>query len=283
MHHRAEWLAPGHLLVHRADAGWRLMTPEGAVMEVDDAVIGGEADLRRLAVEPGPVADVFAAAGFGGPGGPAGHSPASDSNTRTPGSELVGSADFSELVIAGRDEGELAAAIEQAVRANGGRVVRWTAPHLAPGALEPGRRPMVLLCNDHPSDASWIAYEEALPHATVPLRVSVEGARVFYEPPPAGMVPLTHRMVRARRLATAAWPDDLMALWTQDVVCGPSLLTADTAALVAGWVLADVETMRGSGPDPRRSRTLRVLDLLTSEFTDHTIFPVPEGTSWRGL
>lgn len=280
MHYTATWLAPGHaLLRHPAAEQWRMFTPDGAVIEVDTTVLAPELSAYRLAASPGAAAALFARAGFGPAteilAAPAVERAASepDDPIRVPGARVVL-----------HGTGTVSAAVAALISAAGQTVLRAGDPAapLAAARASAGAAPLtVVSCSDGPADPSWTAVEQALLPGDHWLRVSVEGGYAYLEPPVAGETAVTHRMVRARRLGAAPWPDDLHALWSTDLVLGPHLIGERTAGLLARWILQDLAGISAAAGLGDRGRELRRLDLRTGRHTSHRVLPVPRGTHWR--
>lgn len=266
----APWLAPGHVLLRRPDREeWRLITADGAVIEVDATVLAPRLTIDLLASDPGAAAELFAQAGYG-PG-------RTQIRAEASGFPLGEYRCVGEVVVHG--QGRIAAALARGVAGAGGTAVSVGGE--VDRSAERHEPLIVVSCCDGPADASWCRLESMLRPDDVWLRVSVEGATAYYEPPTYGPVPVTHRMIRARRLAAAGWPEDLRALWTADLLSGPTLLTGRAEDLLVGWILADLAGIADGNTPSDRHRELRRLDLRTLEHTSHLVLPIPAGTGWR--
>lgn len=267
MHHLASWLGAGHLLARRRDgSGWVLHTPDGAVLEVDESLAPGTCGPSELSAPA--VTAAFTAAGFGA-------SPVSDRELRDVLVRLLGDPRDRVLAALGDRLTLMGAQVEavEPVRVDSVLACPNPQPH----------QQVVVACSQYPGTDDWLRWERLLPMPSAWMRVSVEGARAYLEPPSTGADGVGHRSVRARRVAASRWPVEQRDLWRGDAVVGSSMLSPGATELLVELLIADMVEYVQAAPGARLAfaRTLRLLDLNSLQLTAHPIFPVPATTQWR--
>ncbi|MFI6510421.1 hypothetical protein ACIBCT_22685 [Streptosporangium sp. NPDC050855] len=168
-------------------------------------------------------------------------------------------------------DGLIATALHDLLR-QAGFVTRTARPDEALTNVVPGRTVLTWCCDDLPPP-DWEPFGVAAVQAgAVWQRCSVEGATAVLEPLTLTGADLSHSHVRARRLAASESPDHLAAYWTARPEHASTAVGTIEAHLVAGLLAADLAVLEAGRP---RTRTLRMVDLLTQRVSDHPILPLP--------
>lgn len=142
----------------------------------------------------------------------------------------------------------------------------------------PERADALIACADWLPDRAWLSLDDWCRQRHIPWHMCYrEGSRMYIGPLalPDGA---TYTDVRARRLAAATLPDELLAFWRyldagQGVPPAPPL-DAGVVALVAGTLVADLlawHTEQLTTETPRQ----RAIDTNSLAWTEHPVLPLP--------